>query len=53
MKIIILLLITVGSVIGGQCPPREDITPCKCEYVRWSWYWKITCYSIVNHISYL
>ena len=50
MKIIILLLITIGTVLGGKCPPSQVITPCTCDHSPWQWD-EIKCYTSVNHIG--
>ena len=50
MKIIILLLITIVTVFGGKCPPREVIAPCTCDHSPWQWD-EIKCYTNVDHIG--
>lgn len=33
MKLILLFLITINTVSGGKCPPKEAILPCSCYQV--------------------
>ena len=30
MKLILLILITINTVFGGKCPPKEVVAPCQC-----------------------
>ena len=31
MKLILLILISIDIVFAGKCPPKETISPCKCD----------------------
>lgn len=34
MKVILLFLITINTIFGGRCPPKDIISPCECVQVK-------------------